>query len=145
MTILVNFAQAKKSCQFHALTCKIFHFFFFFYSFKFCSNRNYDNGSTSGTNGTTTNEYSHNNPLAHLSESVNAIDPLNAMEKTLNEVYKKKTFSLFISSIYNTFLHLVHSKKEFFFLLLFSLFTNVILIVIIGKWKTCVYFTYTFI
>lgn len=47
-----------------------------------CSNRSYDNA----TNGTATNEYSHNNPLVHLSESVNAIDPLNAMEKSLNEV-----------------------------------------------------------
>lgn len=35
-----------------------------------------------------TGEYSHGNPLAHLSESVNAIDPLNAMEKTINEVHK---------------------------------------------------------
>lgn len=35
-----------------------------------------------------TGDYSHGNPLAHLSESVNAIDPLNAMEKTINEVHK---------------------------------------------------------
>lgn len=35
-----------------------------------------------------TGDYSHGNPLAHLSESVNAIDPLNAIEKTINEVHK---------------------------------------------------------
>lgn len=34
-----------------------------------------------------TGDYSHGNPLAHLSESVNAIDPLNAIEKTINEVH----------------------------------------------------------
>lgn len=52
------------------------------------SNRNYDNGSASGTSVAPTGDYSHGNPLAHLSESVNAIDPLNAMEKTINEVHK---------------------------------------------------------
>lgn len=42
-----------------------------------CSTRSYD-GSV---------DYGHNNnPLAHLSESVNSIDPLNAMEKSINEV-----------------------------------------------------------
>lgn len=120
MTILVDFAQAKKSCQFHALKRKIFHFFFFFYSFKFCSNRNYDNGSTSGTNGTTTNEYSHNNPLAHLSESVNAIDPLNAMEKTLNEVYKKKKHFLSSFQAYTIHSYIWFIQKNFLLFLRFS-------------------------
>ena len=27
----------------------------------------------------------NNNPLAHLNESVNSLDPLNAMEKSLND------------------------------------------------------------
>ncbi len=28
---------------------------------------------------------SNNNPLVHLNESVNSLDPLNAMEKALND------------------------------------------------------------
>lgn len=43
----------------------------------FYSTRNYDGSLDYGHN---------NNPLAHLSESVNSIDPLNAMEKSINEV-----------------------------------------------------------
>lgn len=36
------------------------------------------------------NEYlSGNGPLSHLSESVNSLDPLNAMEKSLNEQVRK--------------------------------------------------------
>lgn len=32
------------------------------------------------------NEFSNNsNPLVHLNESVNSLDPLNAMEKSLND------------------------------------------------------------
>jgi hypothetical protein len=37
-----------------------------------------DFSSNSGSGG-------NNNPLAHLNESVNSLDPLNAMEKTLND------------------------------------------------------------
>lgn len=29
-----------------------------------------------------------NNPLAHLNDSVNSLDPLNAMEKSLNDQVK---------------------------------------------------------
>lgn len=40
------------------------------------------------------NEYTAGNgPLSHLSESVNSLDPLNAMEKSLNE--QVRTFFLF--------------------------------------------------
>lgn len=47
------------------------------------SNRNYDFGPGSNT---PSNEYtSSNGPLSHLSDSVNSLDPLNAMEKSLNE------------------------------------------------------------
>lgn len=43
----------------------------------------YDFNSGSST---TNNEYSNGNgPLSHLSDSVNSLDPLNAMEKSLNE------------------------------------------------------------
>lgn len=43
----------------------------------------YDYNSTSNSGG---NEYVQGNgPLSHLSESVNSLDPLNAMEKSLNE------------------------------------------------------------
>lgn len=48
------------------------------------SNRNYENNVA--TTSTLSADYGQSNPLAHLSESVNAIDPLNAMEKSLNEV-----------------------------------------------------------
>lgn len=61
----------------------------FIFSLTSCisSSRNYDNGgTTSTTNVVPSGDYSHGNPLAHLSESVNAIDPLNAIEKTINEV-----------------------------------------------------------
>lgn len=44
--------------------------------------------STSSNPGS--NEYSGGGgPLSHLSESVNSLDPLNAMEKTLNEQVRK--------------------------------------------------------
>lgn len=43
----------------------------------------YDFGSSSNPGS---NEYSGGNgPLSHLSDSVNSLDPLNAMEKSLNE------------------------------------------------------------
>lgn len=48
------------------------------YYYLICSARSFEGN---------VNDYGHsNNPLAHLSESVNSIDPLNAMEKSLNEV-----------------------------------------------------------
>lgn len=51
------------------------------------------NDGSSGTNTNTTNNGSNEftsgtNPLAHLSESVNSLDPLNAMEKSLNDQVK---------------------------------------------------------
>ena len=33
-----------------------------------------------------------NNPLAHLNDSVNSLDPLNAMEKSLNDQVNLKYF-----------------------------------------------------
>lgn len=41
------------------------------------------NGEFSNNNGTSNN--GNSNPLAHLNESVNSLDPLNAMEKSLND------------------------------------------------------------
>lgn len=45
------------------------------------------NGGGGGSNANNNNnEYGNNtNPLAHLSDSVNSLDPLNAMEKSLND------------------------------------------------------------
>ena len=34
------------------------------------------------------NSNGNNNPLAHLNDSVNSLDPLNAMEKSLNDQVK---------------------------------------------------------
>lgn len=48
-----------------------------YFFFPLLSSRGYDGGVS---------DFGHTNPLAHLSESVNNIDPLNAMEKSLNEV-----------------------------------------------------------
>lgn len=46
-------------------------------------NTQYDFNASANTGG---NEYSQGSgPLSHLSESVNSLDPLNAMEKSLNE------------------------------------------------------------
>lgn len=51
---------------------------------------NYDFGNGSNTSS---NEYSSGNgPLSHLSDSVNSLDPLNAMEKSLNEQVRKILF-----------------------------------------------------
>lgn len=50
-------------------------------SYSSTMGRGYDfNSNTSSSN----NEFS-SGPLSHLSESVNSLDPLNAMEKSLNE------------------------------------------------------------
>lgn len=46
------------------------------------SNQNYDFGMS---NGPGSNEYAGNGPLSHLNDSVNSLDPLNAMEKSLND------------------------------------------------------------
>lgn len=46
------------------------------------TNQNYDFGMN---NGPGSNEYAGNGPLSHLNESVNSLDPLNAMEKSVNE------------------------------------------------------------
>lgn len=46
------------------------------------NNQNYDFGMN---NGPGSNEYAGNGPLSHLNESVNSLDPLNAMEKSLND------------------------------------------------------------
>lgn len=34
-----------------------------------------------------------NNPLAHLNDSVNSLDPLNAMEKSLNDQVKTRFYA----------------------------------------------------
>lgn len=50
-------------------------------SYSSTMGRGYDfNPNTPGSN----NEFA-SGPLSHLSESVNSLDPLNAMEKSLNE------------------------------------------------------------
>ncbi|KAH9630632.1 hypothetical protein HF086_007056 [Spodoptera exigua] len=46
------------------------------------NNQNYDFGMN---NGPGSNEFAGNGPLSHLNESVNSLDPLNAMEKSLND------------------------------------------------------------
>ncbi|XP_028160885.1 zinc finger MIZ domain-containing protein 1 isoform X2 [Ostrinia nubilalis] len=46
------------------------------------NNQNYDFGMN---NGPGSNEFAGNGPLSHLNDSVNSLDPLNAMEKSLNE------------------------------------------------------------
>lgn len=45
-------------------------------------NPNYDFGMS---NGPGSNEFAGNGPLSHLNDSVNSLDPLNAMEKSLND------------------------------------------------------------
>ncbi|CAG4992314.1 unnamed protein product [Parnassius apollo] len=49
------------------------------------SNANNPNYDFSMNNGPGSNEYAGNGPLTHLNDSVNSLDPLNAMEKSLNE------------------------------------------------------------
>lgn len=53
------------------------------------NHRNSSGGSfdiNPGTNNSTNNDYSSGTgPLTHLNESVNSLDPLNAMEKSLND------------------------------------------------------------
>lgn len=62
-----------------------FPFFFFLCSFN-NNSRNYDFIKTEPNQCNPNNEYGPNsNPLTHLSDSVNSLDPLNAMEKSLNE------------------------------------------------------------
>lgn len=52
---------------------------------SYTNNRNSQYEFNTSNNGGS-NEYSGGNgPLSHLSESVNSLDPLNAMEKSLNE------------------------------------------------------------
>lgn len=46
------------------------------------NSQNYDFGMN---NGPGSNEFAGNGPLSHLNDSVNSLDPLNAMEKSLNE------------------------------------------------------------
>lgn len=50
------------------------------------NNHNYDFGMN---NGSGNNEFAGNGPLSHLNESVNSLDPLNAMEKSLNDQVSK--------------------------------------------------------
>lgn len=59
------------------------------------SNANNQNAYDFGmNNGPGSNEYAGNGPLSHLSESVNSLDPLNAMEKSLNDqvIFLSKSF-----------------------------------------------------
>lgn len=64
------------------------------------NNPNYDFGMN---NGPGSNEFAGNGPLSHLSESVNSLDPLNAMEKSLNDQVSTiiECGSFFNISIYN--------------------------------------------
>lgn len=57
------------------------------FHFSFNNNsRNYDFIKSEPNQCNPNNEYGPNsNPLTHLSDSVNSLDPLNAMEKSLNE------------------------------------------------------------
>lgn len=49
-------------------------------------------------------EFNNNsNPLAHLNESVNSLDPLNAMEKSLNDQVREK-FDNFLKKIIKIYL-----------------------------------------
>lgn len=55
--------------------------------------------SGNGSNNSSSNEFnSPGGPLSHLSESVNSLDPLNAMEKSLSEQVSLQTeiFSVLI-------------------------------------------------
>lgn len=58
------------------------------------NHRNSSGGSfdiNSGTNANTNNDYTNGaGPLSHLNESVNSLDPLNAMEKSLNDQVRYK-------------------------------------------------------
>lgn len=56
------------------------------------SGHNYDFGMNSGPGS---NEYAGNGPLSHLNDSVNSLDPLNAMEKSLNDqvIFKIMAYS----------------------------------------------------
>lgn len=53
------------------------------------SGQNYDFGMNSGPGS---NEYAGNGPLSHLNDSVNSLDPLNAMEKSLNDQVSNSFF-----------------------------------------------------
>lgn len=68
-------------------------------SYNNTRNSQYDFSSTSNPSS---GEYTAGNgPLSHLSESVNSLDPLNAMEKSLNEqVSISSTTRLFTLWIY---------------------------------------------
>lgn len=80
-------------------------------------NNNYEFGLNSSGPGS--NEYSGGGgPLSHLSDSVNSLDPLNAMEKSLNEqvnYYVSKHF--FIYFIFNfarlvKFNYIIETRKK---------------------------------
>lgn len=47
----------------------------------------------SGTNTSGNNDYNGPGPLSHLNESVNSLDPLNAMEKSLNDQVRRLVIS----------------------------------------------------
>lgn len=66
------------------------------------NSQNYDFGMN---NGPGSNEYAGNGPLSHLNDSVNSLDPLNAMEKSLNEQVSNvnQSFPLFYYSLLTNF------------------------------------------
>jgi zinc finger MIZ domain-containing protein len=51
-----------------------------------------DSVNLNGDYGGNTGNINLNNPLAHLNDSVNSLDPLNAIEKSLNEQVTSLTF-----------------------------------------------------
>lgn len=91
--------------------------------------QNYEFGVNS--TGPGSNEYSGGGgPLSHLSDSVNSLDPLNAMEKSLNEQVCFDYFSIInvvflayplirLHLCYNFFTH-VYLHIKFFFEIYFS-------------------------
>lgn len=61
-------------------------------------NNNRNNSYEFGGSNSSNPEYTTGNgPLSHLSDSVNSLDPLNAMEKSLNDQVSKRTFENIMS------------------------------------------------
>lgn len=79
------------------------------------ANPNYDFGMN---NGPGSNEFAGNGPLSHLNDSVNSLDPLNAMEKINEQVIQIKfraalfriaSFAFVLQILYMTFAYTVNS------------------------------------
>lgn len=71
--------------------------------------------TTTNTTNTVNNEYVNGSgPLSHLSESVNSLDPLNAMEKSLNDQVRFDTVTIFYEYLFSHFLMLTVSINYLF-------------------------------